>query len=81
MAYRTGRLPLWLRLPSGTNAAKWDKSTRQDGTLSRSGFRWDKRRGVYICPNNKVLRTSGAVHEGRTLRYRASSSRATNESG
>ena len=35
-------------------------------------FRWDKRRGVYICPANKVLHTSGTVHDGRTLFYRAS---------
>ena len=50
----------------------WDMSTREDGTFSRSDFRWDKRRGVYICPNNKVLHTSGTVHDGRTLLYRAS---------
>jgi transposase len=50
----------------------WDKSTREDGTFSRSDFRWDKRRGVYICPNNKVMHTSGTAHDGRTLLYRAS---------
>jgi DDE family transposase len=43
-----------------------------DGTLSRSDFRWHKRRGVYVCPNNKVLHTSGTVHDSRTLLYRAS---------
>ena len=43
-----------------------------DGTLSRSDFRWDRRRGLYICPNGKVLHTSGTVHEGYKLRYRAS---------
>ena len=42
----------------------WDKSSREDGTLSRSDFRWDRRRGVYICPNGKVLHTTGTVHEG-----------------
>jgi Transposase DDE domain len=45
---------------------------RDDGTFSRSDFRWDRRRGVYICPNNKVLHTTGTVHDGNTLRYRAS---------
>ena len=35
-------------------------------------FRWDRRRGVYICPNNKVLHTTGTVHDGTMLRYRAS---------
>jgi hypothetical protein len=49
-----------------------DKSGRDDGTFSRSDFRWDKRRGHYICPNGKALRTSGTIHGGRTLLYRAS---------
>src|SRR5947208_11747173 len=47
-------------------------SEPDDGTFSRSDFRWDRRRGVYICPNNKVLHTTGTVHEGTMLRYRAS---------
>jgi transposase len=49
-----------------------DASERNDGTFSRSDFHWDRRRGVYICPNNKVLHTSGTAHEGYKLRYRAS---------
>ncbi len=49
-----------------------DASERDDGTFSRSDFRWDKRRGVYVCPSNKVLHTTGTVHDGNTLRYRAS---------
>jgi len=49
-----------------------DASERDDGTLSRSDFCWDRRRGVYICPNGKVLHTCGTVHEGKTLRYLAS---------
>ena len=47
-------------------------SDRQDGILSRSDFHWDRKRGAYICPNGKLLKTSGTVHEGRTLPYRAS---------
>jgi hypothetical protein len=50
----------------------WDKSTGEDGTLASSDFRWDRRRGVYVCPNGKVLYTTGTVHEATTLRYRAS---------
>ena len=50
----------------------WEKSDRQDGIFSRSDFRWDKKRGVYICPNRKLLQTSGTVHDGRTLLYRGS---------
>lgn len=72
-AYGTGKFLGWL-LGAGIapHIPVWDKSARDDGTLSRSDFRWDKRRGIYICPNNKVLHTSGTVHEGRTLLYRAS---------
>ena len=72
-AYGTGKFLGWLIGAGITpHIPVWDKSTREDGTLSRSDFRWDKRRGVYICPNNKVLHTSGTVHEGHTLLYRAS---------
>ena len=28
----------------------WDMSKRDDGTFSRSEFRFDRRRNVYICP-------------------------------
>jgi len=49
-----------------------DASERDDGTFSRRDFRWDWRRDVYICPNNKVLHTSGTAHEGYKLIYRAS---------
>jgi transposase len=72
-AYGTGKFLGWL---IGTRIVPhipvWDKSSREDGTLSRSDFRWDRRRGVYICPNGKVLHTTGTVHEGTKLRYRAS---------
>jgi transposase len=72
-AYGTGKFLGWLIGAGITpHIPVWDKSSREDGTFSRSDFRWDKRRGVYICPNNKVLHTSGTVHEGRTLLYRAS---------
>jgi hypothetical protein len=40
--------------------------------LARADFIWDKRHGYYICPNGEPLRTSGRVHDGRTLLYRAS---------
>jgi hypothetical protein len=72
-AYGTGRFLGWL---VGRGIAPHipvrDASERDDGTFSRSDFRWDRRRGVYICPNNKVLRTTGTVHDGNKLRYRAS---------
>jgi transposase len=49
-----------------------DKSNREDGTLSRADFSFDKDRNVYVCPNGKLLHTTGTVFEGSTLRYRAS---------
>src|SRR5215210_744122 len=50
----------------------FDKSKRDDGTFSRSDFRYDPTDDVYHCPGGKLLRTSGTVHEGKTLLYRAS---------
>ena len=49
----------------------WDKSEREDGTFSRSDFTFDKERDVYICPAGKLLQTTGTVHDGGTLLYRA----------
>ncbi|MGH9701541.1 MAG: transposase, partial [Candidatus Acidiferrales bacterium] len=72
-AYGTGRFLGWL---VGRRIAPHipvrDMSERTDGTFSRADFRWKRRQGVYICPAGKVLRTSGTVHDGRTLLYRAS---------
>jgi hypothetical protein len=50
----------------------FDKSKRDDGTFSRSDFRYDPTGDVYHCPGGKRLGTSGTVHEGKTLLYRAS---------
>src|SRR5205814_3627488 len=50
----------------------FDKSKRDDGTFSRSDFRYDPIGDVYHCPGGKRLGTSGTVHEGKTLLYRAS---------
>ena len=72
-AYGTGRFLGWL---VGRGIAPHipvrDAGERDDGTFSRSDFRWDRRRGVYICPNNKVLHSTGTVYDGTLLRYRAS---------
>lgn len=48
-----------------------DKSERRDGTFSRAEFVFDKERNVYICPGEKTLKTTGRVHDGRTLYYRS----------
>jgi transposase len=50
----------------------WDKSARSDGTFSRADFVFDQTRNLYICPNGKLLYTTGTVIDGGTLRYRAS---------
>ena len=51
-----------------------DKSNREDGTFSRADFIFDKDRNAYVCPNGKLLHTTGTVHDGYALRYRASKS-------
>ena len=48
-----------------------DKSGREDGSLSRDDFTFDKARNVYICPAGKLLHTTDYVHDGTTLLYRA----------
>src|SRR6201988_5109976 len=67
-AYGTGRFLGWL---VGRGIAPHipvrDASERNDGTFSRSDFRWDRRRGVYICPNDKVLHSTGTVYDGTLL--------------
>ena len=50
----------------------WDKSTREDGTFSRSDFHWDKKKNVYTCPAGKVLTTTGHVSSDHAVRYVAS---------
>jgi transposase len=73
-AYGTGKFLGWLVKEKKIipHIPVWEMSDRQDGIFSRSDFRWDGKRGLYICPNGKLLRTSGTVHDGRTLLYRAS---------
>ena len=73
-AYGTGKFLGWLVNDKGItpHIPVWERSARADGVFSRADFIWDKRHGYYICPNGKPLRTSGTVHDGRTLLYRAS---------
>jgi transposase len=51
-----------------------DKSRREDGSLSRTDFTFDKDRNVYVCLRGKLLRTTGTIHGGETLLYRARTS-------
>jgi IS5 family transposase len=72
-AYGTGKFLGWL---VGTGITPhipvWEKSDREDGTFSRSDFRFDRERNVYICPADKLLKTTGNVGSDHIVRYRAS---------
>ncbi|WP_286829232.1 MULTISPECIES: IS1182 family transposase [Kordiimonas] len=72
-AYGTGRLLGWL-VDQGIepHIPVWDKSGRTDGTLSRAEFSFDEGKDRYVCPEGKELKTTGSVHNGKTLLYRAS---------
>jgi len=72
-AYGTGKFLGWLVGAGITpHIPVWDKGNRDDGTFSRSDFAFDKEKNEYRCPNGKALRTTGRVHDGRTILYRAS---------
>lgn len=72
-AYGTGKFLGWLVHTGITpHIPVWDKGSRDDGTLSRSDFTFDKDKNEYRCPAGKVLRTTGRVHDGGMIRYRAS---------
>lgn len=72
-AYGTGKFLRWL-IDAGItpHIPVWDKSQREDGTFSRADFTFDKERNIYVCPAGKLLATTGRVHDGRTILYRAS---------
>jgi transposase len=54
-AYGTGKFLGWLVKEKRItpHIPVWDKSTREDGTFSRSDFKWDGRANVYICPSKR----------------------------
>jgi len=73
MAYGTGKLLGHLdERDIEPHIPVWDKAKRQDGTLSRSDFTFDKEANVYICPEGQTLKTNTKVQGGKTLYYRAS---------
>src|SRR6476620_37551 len=50
----------------------FERSKRDDGTFSRSDFRYDPASDVYHCPAGKTLTTTGTlVNDGTTLLYLA----------
>ncbi len=73
VAYGTGEMLGWL-VERGIepHIPVWDKGKREDGSLSREDFSYDKERDVYVCPQGKPLKTTGRLHGGKTLLYRSS---------
>ncbi len=73
VAHGTGEVLGWLVAHEiDPHIPVWDKAKREDGTFSRADFTYDKERDLYICPGSKTLKTTGRVHDGKTLYYRAS---------
>jgi len=58
----------------------WDRSERQDGTLSRSDFEWIEQANEYRCPEGKALRCDWRafknprtrITKADTIKYRSS---------
>ena len=71
-AYGTGKFLGWLIETGITpHIPVWDKSTREDGTFSRTGFTFNNERKVYVCAAGKLLTTTGSVGADHVLRYLA----------
>ena len=73
-AYGTGRFLGWLVDEQDTtpHVPVRDQTKRKDGTFSKLDFTYDAERDCYVCPAGKILKTSGRIHEGRTLIYLSS---------
>jgi len=73
VAYGTGKMLGWLTNQGiEPHIPVWDKGKRDDGTLSRDDFTFNEDRDLYLCPKGKELKTTGKLHDGKTLLYRAS---------
>ena len=73
VAYGTGEMLGWLvDHDIDPHIPVWDKGARQDGSLSRTDFTYDRERDVYHCPEGRTLKTTGRVHGGKTRLYRSS---------
>jgi transposase len=72
-AYGTGKFLAWIVGKGITpHIPVRDFSQRDDGTFSRSDFKFDKDRNRYVCPAGKLLKTTGHILSGYVLRYTAS---------
>jgi transposase len=69
-AYGTGRLIAWLLDRAiAPHIPVWERYPPADGMFSRSDFAYDAERDVYICPNGRLLKTTGTIHDGRVRNY------------
>ena len=72
-AYGTGKFLAWiLGKRIVPHIPVRDFSQRDDGTFSRSDFKFDKDRNIYVCPAGRLLKTTGRILSGYMLRYTAS---------
>jgi transposase len=80
VAYGTGELLGWLvERDIDPHIPVWDQSeVAPEGKFTRADFTYDKDRDLYICPGGKELKTSGTVHDGKTLKYIAKKSDCAN---
>jgi transposase len=73
VAYGTGEMLGWLvERNIDPHIPVWERGRRTDETFPRSAFAYERERDLYICPGGKTMKTTGRVHDGKTLLYRAS---------
>ena len=88
MAYGNAELLGWMVDDKGIepHVPVWDRTQRDDGTLSSSDFRWDEQADEYRCPQGKALRKQRRtfkklrthITKAGTVIYRASQSDCAN---
>jgi transposase len=81
-AYGSGPLLGWIvnEKQIAPHIPVWDKSEREDGTLSSNDFQWDEKTDEYRCPQGHALRRQWRsfktprthVTQDGTIKYRAS---------
>jgi len=88
MAYGSAELLGWMVSEKGIepHVPVWDRTQRDDDTLSSSDFQWDQQADEYRCPQGKVLRKQRRpfktlrthITKAGTIIYRASQSDCAN---
>jgi IS5 family transposase len=64
VAYGTGKMLGWLmRQGIEPHIPVWDKGKRDDGSLSRDDFAFDKDSDIYVCPEGKALLYRSSKHD------------------